>query len=95
VGENGAPGVPGSHLILGRRHLERTLREFVEHYNAERPHRGLRLACPYPTEVIEHGRFGPKARPAGWADSRVLQECSVTSFLHPSVKRSAFDSSDC
>lgn len=35
-------------LILGRRHLERTLREFVEHYNAERPHRGLRLACPSP-----------------------------------------------
>ena len=35
-------------LILGRRHLERVLREFAGHYNAERPHRGLRLARPSP-----------------------------------------------
>ena len=35
-------------LILGRRHLERVLREFAVHYNAERPHRGLQLACPSP-----------------------------------------------
>jgi transposase len=35
-------------LILGRRHLERVLREFAAHYNAERPHRGLRLAPPSP-----------------------------------------------
>jgi len=28
-------------LILGRRHLEGALREFVMHYNASRPHRGL------------------------------------------------------
>ena len=33
-------------LVLGRRHLERVLREFVGHYNAQRPHRGLRLARP-------------------------------------------------
>ena len=33
-------------LILGRRHLERALREFVMHYNASRPHRGLELAVP-------------------------------------------------
>ncbi|MQB00654.1 MAG: transposase [Actinobacteria bacterium] len=35
-------------LILGRRHLERVLLEFAGHYNAERPHRGLRLARPSP-----------------------------------------------
>ena len=35
-------------LILGRRHLERVLREFAGHYNAERPHRGLRLTPPSP-----------------------------------------------
>ena len=35
-------------LILGRRHLERVLGEFADHYNAERPHRGLRLARPSP-----------------------------------------------
>jgi transposase InsO family protein len=35
-------------LFLGRRHLDRVLREFAGHYNAERPHRGLRLARPSP-----------------------------------------------
>jgi putative transposase len=33
-------------LVLGRRHLERLLRTYVEHYNAARPHRGLDLATP-------------------------------------------------
>ena len=35
-------------LILGRRHLEHTLRVFVEHYNAQRPHRGLQLRTRVP-----------------------------------------------
>src|SRR6266516_3352911 len=30
-------------LILGRRHLESVLRTYVQHYNTERPHRGLAL----------------------------------------------------
>jgi transposase InsO family protein len=33
-------------LILGRRHLDRTLRIYVEHYNRQRPHRALGLAAP-------------------------------------------------
>jgi putative transposase len=33
-------------LILNRRHLERVLRVYVEHYNAERPHRSLGLRPP-------------------------------------------------
>ena len=33
-------------LILDRRHLERVLRVFVEHYNAHRPHRSLDLVPP-------------------------------------------------
>jgi len=33
-------------LILGRRHLDRTLRTYAEHYNRRRPHRGLALAIP-------------------------------------------------
>jgi putative transposase len=33
-------------LILGRRHLERVLRTYVEHYNSERPHRALELQPP-------------------------------------------------
>jgi transposase len=35
-------------LVLGRRHLERTLRIYVAHYNAQRPHRGLDLRTPDP-----------------------------------------------
>jgi putative transposase len=33
-------------LVRGRRHLERLLRIYVEHYNPARPHRGLDLATP-------------------------------------------------
>jgi putative transposase len=33
-------------LILGRRHLERVLRVYTDHYNRERPHRALRCTRP-------------------------------------------------
>jgi transposase InsO family protein len=33
-------------LILGRRHLDQTLRIYAEHYNRQRPHRAIRLAPP-------------------------------------------------
>jgi putative transposase len=33
-------------LVLGRRHLDRILRRYAEHYNARRPHRGLGLRTP-------------------------------------------------
>jgi putative transposase len=33
-------------LILNRRHLERVLRVYVDHYNRERPHRALELRPP-------------------------------------------------
>ena len=35
-------------LTLGRRHLDRTLRTYAEHYNRGRPHRALALASPLP-----------------------------------------------
>jgi putative transposase len=35
-------------LVLGRRHLERVLREYVAHYNERRPHRGLDRRPPDP-----------------------------------------------
>ncbi len=35
-------------LIRNERHLDRVLREFVAHYNAERPHRGISLEVPIP-----------------------------------------------
>ncbi len=33
-------------LILNRRHLERVLAEWLEHYNSARPHRALGLRTP-------------------------------------------------
>jgi putative transposase len=38
-------------LILNRRHLERVLRIYVDHYNTQRPHRALRLQPPDPGEL--------------------------------------------
>ena len=54
-------------LILNRRHLERVLRVFVEHYNTQRPHRALELQPPEPGkppptstvgEIRRHDRLG-------------------------------------
>ena len=39
-------------LILGRRHLDRTLRTYVEHYNRGRPHRALGLAAPLAETLV-------------------------------------------
>jgi transposase InsO family protein len=46
-------------LIVGPRHLQAILREYVEHYNCGRPHRGLELRCPMP-----HPRARRPAPPA-------------------------------
>jgi putative transposase len=46
-------------LILNRRHLERVLRVYVEHYNPQRPHRALDLQSPQPRN---HRRHRPSAR---------------------------------
>jgi len=35
-------------LIFGQRHLQWVLREYLRHYNEERPHRGLALETPEP-----------------------------------------------
>ena len=53
-------------LVLGERHLERILGEYVRHYKKERPHRGLSLATPEPKlisdcaggDVVRRGRLG-------------------------------------
>ena len=39
-------------LILGRRHLEAVLAEYVEQYNGHRPHRSLELRPPRGSTVI-------------------------------------------
>jgi hypothetical protein len=33
-------------LIFGPRHLDRVVRIYLEHYNQQRPHRGLQLWTP-------------------------------------------------
>ena len=54
-------------IIRGRRHLERVLDEYVDHYNNERPHRGLQLHPPngplYPVSAI--GAIRCRARLGG------------------------------
>jgi transposase InsO family protein len=54
-------------LILNRRHLERVLRVYVDHYNTQRPHRALKLQPPQPREppppatigdIERHDRLG-------------------------------------
>jgi putative transposase len=44
-------------LILNRRHLERVLRVYVDHYNRERPHVRSNSGRPSPTSVArDHAR---------------------------------------
>jgi len=53
-------------LVLGERHLNRILKEYVKHYNEARPHRGLSLETPKPQlasnrpggEVVRVNRLG-------------------------------------
>jgi putative transposase len=45
-------------LIFGRRQLERVLREYVDHYNRERPHRALALRAPDPAPRVVPLRRG-------------------------------------
>ena len=61
-------------LVLGERHLDRVLREFVGHYNHERPHRGIDLEVPVPppdrAALPDRGRCRA-TRPSRWAAPRV------------------------
>jgi putative transposase len=41
-------------LIMNRRHLDRVLRVFINHYNTHRPHRSLNLTPPAPTTTNVH-----------------------------------------
>jgi putative transposase len=53
-----------SLLVVGRRHLESVLREYVDHYNRERPHRALELRAPQPSpqEIPLHPRHQTAVR---------------------------------
>ncbi|HZA61107.1 MAG TPA: integrase core domain-containing protein [Actinomycetota bacterium] len=62
-------------LIFGRRHLERVLDAYTEHYNRARPHRAIGLHPPDGAS----GRWlaGPSARCPGRTPPRVLQSGRV------------------
>jgi putative transposase len=53
-------------LIVGRRHLERVLRDYADHYNTARPHQALGLQTPLSRgqppsatgEIVRHNRLG-------------------------------------
>jgi len=49
-------------LILGRRHLEAVLAEYVEHYNGFRPHRSLELRPPRAPTLLAAVAGGPVIR---------------------------------
>jgi hypothetical protein len=42
----GAEVIKDWTLVLGRRHLEAVQREYIRHYNEQRPHRGIDLGVP-------------------------------------------------
>jgi transposase InsO family protein len=44
-------------LVLGRRHLNAVLQEYVRHYNEHRPHRGLDLGVPMPNSETTVATF--------------------------------------
>jgi len=49
-------------LIFGRRHLQRVLGAYTEHYNRARPHRALDLHPPDPTSSAEEVAGSPVRR---------------------------------
>jgi len=52
-------------LIVGRNHLEKVMRIFVEHYNRYRPHRALQLKAPDPATgltIVGENRQGSVRR---------------------------------
>src|SRR5674476_17229 len=49
-------------LILGRRHLDRVLADYVRHYNAERPHRGIDLRTPEKRRHAQPVKILPKIK---------------------------------
>jgi hypothetical protein len=55
-------------LIVGERHLRRTLDEYAGHYNGRRPHRSLDLQSPRsdrPTVNLTHRRIKRRPVPGG------------------------------
>jgi putative transposase len=64
-------------LIVNRRHLERVLRVFADHYNTHRPHRSLQLTPPAP-DLSKHRIIRP---PSAGVERRDRLGAQVTRVL--------------
>ena len=62
-------------LILNRRHLERVLSTFVDHYNSHRPHRSLNLVPPDP----DARKLSPACSPTA---ARIQRRDRLGGLLH-------------
>jgi transposase InsO family protein len=65
-------------LVLGRRHLERVLGAYTEHYNNARPHRGLGLMTP------DH-----RPAPPPWTSGAFVRQRDVLDGLIHEYERAA------
>jgi transposase InsO family protein len=73
-------------LILGQRHLEQVLREYVEHYNRERPHRALGLRAPQPSpqrHPVRRRARTSRSCPRPLAFKRPARGCAATHVARP------------
>jgi len=48
-------------LVCNAGHLHRVLTDYIKHYNAGRPHRGIELAVPLPAGVMDSSETSGKA----------------------------------
>ena len=62
-------------LIVGRRHLERVLHLYIDHYNTHRPHRGLNL---HPPELSG----GARPRLPSLAQTRLRRRDRLGGLIH-------------
>ena len=69
MGGDSTAGVLDHLLIVGRRHLETVLNEFVEHYDKARPHQGL-------------GQRTPGGEPPLAGDGPILRQDRLGGLIH-------------
>jgi transposase InsO family protein len=66
-------------MVLNERHLASVLATYVDHYNRERPHRGLELRTP---------EGPPPLRPVG-ADGAIVRRDRLGGLLHEYYRKAA------
>jgi hypothetical protein len=67
-------------MVLGARHLHHLLSTYVEHYNHERPHRGLDLEMP---------DGGPYLKPLSPDPSEIARRDRLGGLIHEYYRKAA------